>query len=77
MSTMTPRVVAGRMRRWVMLSAMTVALAMIPAGAAQASCMTDAIGIASSGGVAAVAATQACAPAWGEPAGRDTGRRVG
>jgi hypothetical protein len=40
-------------------------------------CATNAIGIASSNGAATVAATDACAPFYGEPAGGDTGRKVG
>ena len=50
---------------------------MLPAAPAQASCVPNAIGIAHSDGAAAVAATNACPPAYGQPAAADTGRKVG
>jgi hypothetical protein len=72
-----PATVRRTARRLVPL-VVAAGLTAVPAGTAQANCETNAIGVAnSSGGTAAVAATQACAPAWGEPAGGDTGRRVG
>jgi hypothetical protein len=56
----------------------TVAMAMMLSGTpAHASCVANATGIANSGGTAAVAATVACPPAYGQPAGDGTGRKSG
>ncbi len=71
-------------RRWlrkVKGIGLTVAVAMAllaPAAPATAdNCSTDAIGLANSGQTVVVPATNACAPAYGEPAGVDTGRKNG
>ena len=56
---------------------MTVALVVAaPAAPAQASCFTNAIGVASSGGSTS-GTPDACAPAIGQPMGAGTGRKVG
>jgi hypothetical protein len=49
----------------------------VSASPAAASCTTNAIGVAHSGGRADNAYTDACAPAWGQPADAGTGRKVG
>ncbi len=60
----------------LLVSAVATAL-MLPAPPAQASCTPNATGIAQSNGTAGIAATQACPPAYGQPAGGGTGRKVG
>jgi hypothetical protein len=67
-----------RCKKLLVLSALTVGLA-APATPAQAmNCATDTIGSAHSGGtVTSVSSDAACAPAYGQPAGSGTGRKVG
>lgn len=69
-----------KVRAFVLAPAVALAL-LAPAAPAGADnfCKptTNAIGIANSAGAAAVAATVACAPAIGEPAGVVTGRKTG
>ena len=70
-----------KVRAFVLVPAVVLAL-LAPAAPAGADnyCnpTTNAIGIANSaGGVATVAATDACAPAYGRPAGVVTGRKTG
>jgi hypothetical protein len=61
-----------------LLAIPVVAIALIaPAKPAHASCIANAPGIANSGGVAAIASTDACPPAYGQPAGTGVGRKVG
>ena len=69
-----------RWSRGVRLLVLVPAVAMawiLPAPPARASCTPNAIGIANSNGVAMIAAPDACAPAYGQPAGGGTGRKVG
>jgi hypothetical protein len=69
-----------RWRRGVRLLVLVPAVALawiLPAPPARASCDPNAIGIAHSNGVALIAAPDACPPAYGQPAGSGTGRKVG
>lgn len=59
------------------LTAMTLALLAPAAPSAADNCNTDAIGLAHSGQTVVVPATTACAPAYGQPAGGDSGRKTG
>jgi hypothetical protein len=63
-------------RRLVLAGGAVVAL-LVPAAPASASCSPDAIGVAHSDQTATVATPPACPPAYGEPAGAGTGRKVG
>jgi hypothetical protein len=68
-----------KVRAFVLAPAVALALLApaAPAGADNCKPTTNAIGIANSTGAATVAATVACAPAYGEPAGVVTGRKTG
>jgi hypothetical protein len=69
-----------RLRRRLRASLLVPSIAMafvLPAAPAHASCTADAHGIANSGGTAGLAATAACPPAYGQPAGDGTGRKSG
>jgi hypothetical protein len=59
------------------VAAMTLALLAPAAPSAAANCTTDATGLANSGQTVVVPATTACAPAYGQPAGGDSGRKTG
>jgi hypothetical protein len=59
------------------LAAMTFALLAPAAPSAAEDCSTDANGLAHSGQTVVVPATTACAPAYGRPAGGDSGRKTG
>jgi hypothetical protein len=67
-----------RSKKLLALSVLTAGL-VVPATAAQATnCTTTYIGSASSLGIAGSwTKSTACAPAYGQPAGSDTGRKVG
>ncbi len=65
----------GRRLLIVAVTAGSFAASAAPAPALD--CTTNANGIANSQGVAANAATTACAPAYGRKAGYHTGRKVG
>jgi hypothetical protein len=60
-----------------LLAALALALLVPATSAAADNCNTDAIGLANSGQTVVIPATAACAPAYGEPAGLDTGRKNG
>ncbi len=64
-------------RRLLIVAAIGGSMAASAAPAPADDCTTNANGIANSNGVAAQAATDACAPAWGRQAGDHTGRKVG
>jgi hypothetical protein len=67
-----------RRTRMLLVAGATAASFALSAGTAAAEkCTTNANGIAHSGGRASVAQTTACAPAYGQPAAADTGRKVG
>jgi len=66
-----------KVRAFVLVPAVALALLAPAAPAGADNCTTNAIGIANSAGAATVAATDACAPAYGRPAGVVTGRKTG
>lgn len=61
--------------RMLVLPVLAIA-ALSPTATAQASCAPTVVGVAASGG-RATSDLAVCAPAWGRPAGSDTGRKVG
>ncbi|MFL5831759.1 MAG: hypothetical protein ACJ76X_17720 [Solirubrobacteraceae bacterium] len=67
-----------RRTRMLLVAGATAASFALSAGTAAAeNCTTNANGLAHSGGQASVARSTACAPAYGQPAGSGTGRKVG
>ena len=66
-----------RTRMLLVAGAAAASFALSAGTAAAEDCTTNANGVAHSGGPGGVAQTTACAPAYGQPAGGGTGRKVG